>query len=120
VATQLEARLERARATSGDSDPFVHYERAACFLLVNAGFATQSDSIHASSEIRWAAWAADAILFSIDALRAGRANEALRGWGQVRECQGRNGGFLPVGLSDAASALQNALEKLLRDLGDRS
>lgn len=120
MATALEARLERALNTP-PNDLLVHYERAACHTLIRAGYADSFATMHAAgTKEHWEVWAADALLFAIDALRAEQANEALRGWGQAREYMGRNGGFLSAGLADGVRGVQNALEKLLRDLGDKS
>ena len=112
--TELEARLDKARLTSGDADPFVHYERAACAELIRHGCPSQHESIKwAGKPGHYNVWCADSILFCIDSLRAGRLAEALRGWGQVREYRGRGAHFGPT-LSDAAIGIQNALESYLR------
>ena len=113
----ISERLAAARLVSSDSDPLVSYERSALLHLERLGLTTTDETFNVSDKERWPAWAADSILFAIDELRAGRLREAVRGWGQIREYQGRNGEFLPAGLSDACRAIQNELEKRLREMG---
>jgi hypothetical protein len=110
----ISERLAAARLVSSDIDPLVHYERSALLHLERHGIVSLGEVLHIEGSDRWSVWAADSIVFTIDALRAGRHREALRGWGQVREYHGRYGGFLPAGLSDARDGLQNALEALLQ------
>ena len=79
---------------------------------------------------RWEVWAAESIVWTARRLRARETSlrinppgdtwettqatrEALRGWGQIREYRSTNGGYLPIGISDHATAIQNRLEAII-------
>lgn len=113
MQTVLE-RLQELQARSGDA--FDAMERAGLYFL-NISGVTHEDSVEVLSfagKDKWAVWAADSMVWTARRLRAGEYREAMRGWGQIREYTGRNGGFLPAGLSDHVYAIQNALEARLR------
>jgi hypothetical protein len=44
---------------------------------------------------------------------------ALRGYAQAREYQGRNGGWLPAGVSDDLHSMRTAIESLVSNRGGR-
>lgn len=54
--------------------------------------------------------AAESIVWTARRIRAGEWREALRGWGQIHHYRARNGGFLPIGISDCVGTIQNILE----------
>lgn len=110
--SEVEKRLHELQAKSETA--LDHAERAALAWLHAQGVADlQGAVLRVEGPDRWPTWAAEAIVWTVGRIRAGERREALRGFGQIREYQGRNGGFLPVGLSDHVGTIQNLLEALI-------
>ncbi len=116
-----ESRWARLLAAAQARDPetaiLVHEERAALWHLAILGAPDEVTQPNwwPNEAVRWEAWAAESIVWTIARLREGYPHEAVRGVFQVYEYTGRRGGFLPAGLSDARDALRNYVEKLLRN-----
>ena len=91
-------------------------ERAALHWLDRCGIVSSDAVLGYNGKDRWAVWASDALAWTARRLRMGELREALRGYGQLCEYRGRNGGFLPVGLSDHVATIQNALEDAIKPL----
>lgn len=109
-------RLEELQSGGHDSD-VDRAERSALYFLHLMGVETLASTINvpAESKNRWAIWAAESIAWTADSIRRGEWKYALRGWGKLREEVGRNGGYLPCGLSDHVTTLGNIIEKRLAE-----
>lgn len=113
----VKPRLDELRAKS-DSSEFDRIERAGLFVLDREGVESCEEVINipAESKNRWTCWAAETIVWCARQMRVGEWRAAMRGWGQLREYTGRNGGFLPYQMNDQAYAIQNCLEAHTREL----
>jgi hypothetical protein len=109
---EVQRRLAELR-DRGTSDALDAAERSALHFLDACGIETLASTIHCTGKDKYAMWAAETIVWTVRRLRAKEYREAIRGWGQLREYRGSNGGFLPVGLSDHAIMIQNAIENLV-------
>ena len=140
MATQIEARIDELRGKQDDLD---RAELAGLYFLrqvtgveteeeirnlINYKDTDPNDPTAPTRTSRWEVWAAESIVWTARRLRmrerelrlggspydaAQATREALRGWGQVREYRGANGGYLPIGIADHATALQNRLESII-------
>lgn len=104
---------------------YTHHKQALTFALERAGFVVSekyaSNSVNEQSGLlllegaaRWQAWIPESLLTGFRALERGEHELALRCLLQAHSYQGRLGGFWPgPQISDAAAALQHALEARL-------
>lgn len=111
----MQRRLSELQARS--ETEFDRIERAGLYVLDREGFEALGSVTHMSAEApnRWACWAAETIVWCARRLRNGEFREAMRGYAQLAEYRGRNGGFLPYQMSDQFYAIQNCLEKMWRE-----
>jgi hypothetical protein len=109
---EVESRLRELQSRR-DLSVYPHLddaERGALYWLHRAGIENLASTIHYTGPEKWVIWAAETIVWTVRRLRAGENREALRGFGQLKEYRGHNGGFLPAGLSDYVTVIQNELE----------
>src|SRR5579859_429664 len=92
---EVQRRLAELQARS--ETEFDHIERKGLFVLDREGIENLAQVIQIPAEApnRWACWAAETIVWCARRLRNREYREAMRGWGQLAEYRGRNGGCLP-------------------------
>jgi hypothetical protein len=116
LTNHIETRLRELQALEQGTN-LDSVERVALYTLHTFApsviLLDQVTLIGADRPDRWVLWVCECLVFCARSLRKKQHREALRGWGQVREYIGRNGGFLPAPLSDHAVTIQNALEELI-------
>lgn len=107
----VEKRIVELQA--GCKDDLDRAELGSLVFLRQSGIEHLNTVISYEGKDKWQVWAAESIVWTVRRIRGKEWKEVLRGWGQVREYRGYNGGFLPVGISDYAIVLQHILEKAL-------
>lgn len=109
--SEVEKRIAELANRGGDD--LCHSERSALVYLRNAGYEDLASVIRCEGKERYPVWAAESIVWTCRRLRAKEWREAVRGMAQIFEYKGRNGGFLPAGLSDHANMISNYIQDVI-------